>query len=222
MKKYLFRFLAMFFTFLIGIIFVSSYFFPKQNDFNDKSIEIPFEINQIQTNDSKTADSSITSSEIEDEYAVYSAILNDVKRENKVIVVTDQTTQGFAGGSDFTDDNKVSVQYNEAFTNHNEKNKKRQKLTNDFNSTVKTVIISIKDKEKLLHGNYRRVKAYTKYANAYTFIEFSRVGFNEEHNKAVLYFGTTCGPLCGGGNRVFLEKVNGKWVIIKTEGLWVS
>jgi uncharacterized protein YrzB (UPF0473 family) len=222
MKKHLFRFLAMFFTFLVGIIFVSNYFFPKQNDFNDKSIEIAIETSQIQTNDSKTADLSIIPSETDDEYAVYSAILNDIQRENKIIAVTDQTTQGFGGGSEFfTYDNKVSVEYKEAFSNFDEKNKKKQKLTNNFNSTVKTVMISIKDEENLLRGN-QRAKAYQKYANAYTFIQFSRVGFNKEHNKAILYYGTTCGPLCGGGNNVFLEKVNGKWIIKHTVGLWVS
>jgi hypothetical protein len=221
MKKYLFRFLAMFFTFLVGIVLVSSYCFPKQNDFNDRSIEIPNETCPIQTNDSKTSDLSITSSEIEDEYAVYSAILNDVKRENKIIVVTDQTTNNFFLNPEYFVKDEVSVG-NENLSENAYKVQKIQKLTNNFNSTVTTVMISIKDKEKLLYGNYRKIKNFKKYANAYTFIEFSKVRFNNEHNKAILYYGTTCGPLCGGGNNVFLEKMNGKWIIKHTVGLWVS
>lgn len=50
----------------------------------------------------------------------------------------------------------------------------------------------------------------------------SRIIFNKEKTKAVLEFNQTCGPLCGGGSKVYLSKINGKWKISHVFGSWVS
>ena len=63
---------------------------------------------------------------------------------------------------------------------------------------------------------------YRRYPNSSGILFFSKVGFNDRHDQAFLYAGRSCGGLCGGGEYVLLNKVNGEWVISKEQGLWVS
>jgi hypothetical protein len=65
-------------------------------------------------------------------------------------------------------------------------------------------------------------KFYKKYPNSSGIVFFSNVGFNDRHDQAFVYAGRSCGGLCGAGDYVLLGKVNGKWTILKEQGLWVS
>jgi len=65
-------------------------------------------------------------------------------------------------------------------------------------------------------------KFYKKYPNSSGIIFFSNVGFNDQHDQAFVYAGRSCGGLCGEGEYVLLNKVNGKWEIRQERGLWVS
>jgi hypothetical protein len=51
---------------------------------------------------------------------------------------------------------------------------------------------------------------------------FSRIGFNPQYNQAFLYAGKSCGGLCGFGSYFLLAKQEGKWIIERQQGLWVS
>ena len=61
-----------------------------------------------------------------------------------------------------------------------------------------------------------------KFPNSAGLISFSKVGFNNQHDQALVYVGLSCGWLCGEGKYVLLKKVNGKWAIQKEQSLWVS
>jgi len=63
---------------------------------------------------------------------------------------------------------------------------------------------------------------YRKYPNSTGLMFFSKVGFNDRHDQAFLYMGRSCGGLCGVGEYVLLNKVNGEWVVSKEQELWVS
>ena len=63
---------------------------------------------------------------------------------------------------------------------------------------------------------------YRKYPNSPGLMFFSKVGFNDRHDQAFLYMGRSCGGLCGGGEYVLLNKVNGEWVVSNEQELWVS
>ena len=65
-------------------------------------------------------------------------------------------------------------------------------------------------------------KFYKKYPDSSGIIFFSNVGFNDEHSQAFVYAGRSCGGLCGEGEYILLNKVNGRWVIQKEQDLWVS
>lgn len=65
-------------------------------------------------------------------------------------------------------------------------------------------------------------KFYKKYPNSSGLAFFSKVGFNDRHDQAFVYVGRSCGGLCGSGEYVLLNKVNGQWVVCNEQGLWVS
>lgn len=51
---------------------------------------------------------------------------------------------------------------------------------------------------------------YKKYPNSSGVLFFSQVGLNDRHDQAFVYVARTCGGLCGGGEYVLLNKVNGE------------
>jgi hypothetical protein len=63
---------------------------------------------------------------------------------------------------------------------------------------------------------------YKKYPNSSGLVYFSKVGFNDRHDQAFVYMGRSCGGLCGAGEYVLLNKVNGEWVVRNEQDLWVS
>lgn len=63
----------------------------------------------------------------------------------------------------------------------------------------------------------------TKYSfNFSGIVSFSRIQFDKEKKYGILSAGFVCGRLCGQGFRIFIKKVNNKWIIDKTEGTWIS
>jgi hypothetical protein len=71
--------------------------------------------------------------------------------------------------------------------------------------------------ESLAEGwkNFRR-----NYPNASSLVRFSPVAF--EGNVALVYVEATCGPLCGSGAVVLLERRNGEWHVVQDAQLWIS
>jgi hypothetical protein len=51
---------------------------------------------------------------------------------------------------------------------------------------------------------------------------FSRVGFNNSLNQAVVYVGRVAGPLMGSGSYYLLEKEDGQWIIKEETMIWIS
>jgi hypothetical protein len=53
-------------------------------------------------------------------------------------------------------------------------------------------------------------------------VRLSRVGFDADRTRALVYRGQVCGPLCGSGGYVLLEKRSGAWRIVDEAHLWIS
>ena len=51
---------------------------------------------------------------------------------------------------------------------------------------------------------------------------FSRIQFDKDKKFGILDGGFACGRLCGQGFRIYIKKVNNKWIIDEVEGTWVS
>jgi hypothetical protein len=53
-------------------------------------------------------------------------------------------------------------------------------------------------------------------------LDFSRIQFDKDKRFGVLDAGFGCGSKFGQGFRIYIKKINKKWVIDKIEGTWVS
>jgi hypothetical protein len=53
-------------------------------------------------------------------------------------------------------------------------------------------------------------------------IILSRIQFDDEKKYGVLTAGIECGGMCGYGYRIFIRKVNNKWVVDKIEEAWIA
>lgn len=65
-------------------------------------------------------------------------------------------------------------------------------------------------------GNY-----YKRYKRQ-PIIRYSRPGFNERKDRAMIYHSTTTGSRAGAGYIIILEKVDGKWIQKDSCNMWVS
>ena len=61
-----------------------------------------------------------------------------------------------------------------------------------------------------------------RFGGAWGIITLSRVGFSADGSRALLSVSDTCGPLCGSGDYVLLEKTEGKWRIVASIRAWIS
>ena len=61
-----------------------------------------------------------------------------------------------------------------------------------------------------------------KYPNSHGYTIFSRVGFNNSLDQAVIYVGNVAGPLMGAGYYYLMEKKNGEWIIKEHIIVWIS
>lgn len=61
-----------------------------------------------------------------------------------------------------------------------------------------------------------------KFPKSAGLVSFSNVGFNKQHNQALIFAVWNCGETCGMGEYVLFEKVHAKWKIVKEKGLWIS
>ena len=63
---------------------------------------------------------------------------------------------------------------------------------------------------------------YQTFPESRGFIGLSSIGFDRSLTQAVVYSGRHCGSLCGEGTYIFLILKNGRWVVSKRSGIWIS
>ncbi len=61
-----------------------------------------------------------------------------------------------------------------------------------------------------------------KYPGSHGYTIFSRIGFNNTLDQAVVYVGGVKGPMMGAGYYYLMEKQNGEWVIKEQVMVWIS
>lgn len=52
--------------------------------------------------------------------------------------------------------------------------------------------------------------------------QYSRIVFSDDLSIALFHFDYSCGGLCGGGHFILVQKLKGKWKIIRKDPTWVS
>lgn len=63
---------------------------------------------------------------------------------------------------------------------------------------------------------------YKCYPDAFGILSFSRVGFNQERNTALFYFGLQQASIVGRGQMILMRHVDGAWHFRASYTLWIS
>lgn len=161
-------------------------------------------------------------SQIDDEeYSVYSVILapspkTDSQAENKKLILIRDRIIPYGMGSWKARLIATGVSQ-DTIDEYRNKNDREYLFERRFQSGLQYQLIS--NEEKISPGS---PEFKTRYPNAWGIQRFSRVGFNSDKTKAVLYAESICGARCGTGEYLILEKKDGAWKVVKNLMIWVS
>jgi hypothetical protein len=73
--------------------------------------------------------------------------------------------------------------------------------------------------DKTIYNDYSEV--FTKHKNV-LIIEISNIGYSDNYDQALLYYGSIQGPMSGGGVYLIYEKRASKWKLKKVIGAWAT
>ena len=115
----------------------------------------------------------------------------------------------------------INEQINEAFKNILAKMKvdeSAEQISIDINKikVPKNVKLIIADTAKIKQDRYYVEKNYS------IWLTFSKVYFNDTHDRAIIVAGMSRGHLSGGTSLIFLEKIDGIWQKIGAQSLSIS
>lgn len=103
-------------------------------------------------------------------------------------------------------------------------NSKGIELQNKFSKELNIILISKELEDKIfnsVNGGWERF--YSEYPNSSELIEFSRVAFNANKTKALLYYGCSFDYGKGGvGYYILLKKQGNEWVIQRKAICWIA
>ena len=170
-----------------------------------------------------------------EEYAVYSALLDGIKQspnDGKAVslFVVDDKTSGVPNSClpDEIAKWEKEIKADELrplLEDLPAKNRESYSLARHFAVTRSYLLLSADDFSDIFRKKDLDVgwdDFYRKYPNSSGYITLSRVGFNADMTKAILYRETYCGVLCAYGGYVLLGKEKGKWNVTRGFLCWQS
>ena len=87
---------------------------------------------------------------------------------------------------------------------------------------IKKLKISENILSKINSPSFEKEIVSRKKVGEYHFYEIGIPLFSIDNKKAFVELSSYCGGLCGNGEFIFLEKINGKWKIIERFETWIS
>jgi hypothetical protein len=166
----------------------------------------------------------------EQDYAIYTAALNDLfqKRKPDKVVVIYQTSLGVPPGMAATTQFGATAQEllkstpKEAKDDFDSRNKTRVKIESDrIKAAFELIFLSAESAGKLVEGGGGWAGFNKNYPRSGISL-MSRPGVSSDHTKALLYVGTSCGMLCGGGEFMLLGKEGDQWKVLNKATIWES
>jgi hypothetical protein len=164
-----------------------------------------------------------------EEYAVYSAMIPEVyaDEESRFMVITNPTSlwPDQISKKDFQCFYPAPVVLQETLDDFLSRNKTNRWLTRKFDLKVDYVLVDFEEIKRLISFSnpFDDWKHFFKqYPAAHSFIHFSRVGFDQQMNQALVYAGWRCPGLCGQWEFILLEKSNNVWRVVNRANRIVS
>lgn len=169
-----------------------------------------------------------------DEYAVYSTYLNGIEKNLSngkaisLVVLNGQTIPADSGCFPviIAKQNKI-IANNELtllFQDLETKEKTSKLINNSFNVKHGHELLDKNDFDALVKPESISgwSEYYKKYPNSSGYISLSRVGFNADITKAIVFRVIRCGKRCASADYFLFEKTNGQWKQINSINCWVS
>ncbi len=157
-----------------------------------------------------------------EEQAVYAFFVSDAMGPAVILQDTDTNIN--------SDDPQETVDYvksglksisNETLDSYMDRNAQSSQLSPDMDLGVGYVLLSSDEMSNIFLQPDGWDVFHQKYSRA-GYQVFSRVGFNNTLDQAVIYVGQMAGPLMGSGNYYLLEKENGEWILKEQIMVWIS
>jgi hypothetical protein len=171
----------------------------------------------------------------DEEYAVYSALIQTVYASGAKVLVIDNfvsgcipvgnNAEGERSWQQSLDKLPAKLSKLSAKTIADFKSKSRTCRTIEAKLTLPTKynLISQADRRAIFSKadvNKSWQSFNQKYPGANGYINVSNIGFNEDHSQALVDTFRKCGDKCGDERMVLLTKVNGKWSVAATHKIW--
>jgi hypothetical protein len=169
-----------------------------------------------------------------EEYAVYSALVKEMFSDSSAgMFVISKFTSGYRTSEPDERQGLMSEQNfltskldRDALGDYISKNRAGQSelLYGMLKLDAKHVLISDGETEEMFSASCEKgwEKFYKKYPGAQGHMTFSRVGFNQKRDAAVVYIGNQSHCLAGAGYLVLMTKDGGAWKVTEKVMLWIS
>jgi len=162
-----------------------------------------------------------------DTYDIYSQIIiKDFSKSYKLIAIEKLTPIGFG---DIKDSDYVYFKQNlknlkkETFDNFRTNNEKADSIKNYFSNNLNVIILTKTDIDSIFFEKNSDWEAfYKKNGQTQGLLSFSNIGFDKEHQQALLYYGNQSDWLEGDGYFILFEKISGKWIEKSSFMSWIS
>ncbi|MFZ5878144.1 MAG: hypothetical protein ACOY0R_02120 [Chloroflexota bacterium] len=157
-----------------------------------------------------------------EEQAVYAFFVNDAMGPAVILQDTETNIN--------SDDPQQTMDYvksgltgisNETLDSYMDRNAQPSQLSPDMDLGVEYVLLSSEEMSDIFLQSDGWDVFHQKYSGA-GYRVFSRVGFNNTLDQAVIYVGQMAGPLMGAGYYYLMEKENGEWILKEQIMVWIS
>lgn len=166
-----------------------------------------------------------------EEYEVYNGLIKSLNEDNETshLVIKKQTYSEIIEG--------IAVKYitkklsldTKIIEDYNKQNRLESEIQNQFKLRSKITLVGDEIQEILkrpqTENELIEAKSWENFRQKYqttSLLTLSRVGFNEEKNKALVVYGYQSGWLGGEGTFYLLTKKNNSWKIKKKVRAWIS
>lgn len=163
-----------------------------------------------------------------EEYAVYSAIFPEIYHnlEGGIMVIANPTWRypHEISRKDLRFVYPAPVVSQETFDDFLQRNKTDRWLTRKFQLDFAYIIANSMEIKRLIGDNPLSdwTGFFKQYPASHGFLRYSRVGFNQSVDQALVYGGWTCPGLCGQWEFNLLIKKDGLWKVVNSANRLVS
>ncbi|MGB7207176.1 MAG: hypothetical protein WBD27_00815 [Pyrinomonadaceae bacterium] len=181
---------------------------------------------KAQSSDASGPESGAVRSSFDDDYSVIASIISGHYRDSKRPIVIEESLDPCTVSSTHLPNTESTIETLRLVKMHNDCFLKPKELVNAKRFKTAHRFIPIKNGlyNKFFAGGDCEIgwKAfYKKYPGSQGYLQFSRVGFDDKKEFAIVEFAYTKGCLEGEGHLLILRSVDGQWKIVIDAHLWM-